>query len=124
MVAGIVNWVRHRYGEDPGLCVFRDAPDAPLGSRPPPIAGFIPDVLARTVPASFVTVGEAKWYRDLESQRSTRQLRAFLEYLSLQVQPELVLATPWSLAGRARAVAHRAARTTGTAHVPVVFLHF
>jgi hypothetical protein len=84
----------------------------------------VPDVLARTVPASFVTVGEAKWYHDLESQRCARQLRAFLEYLSLQAQPELVLATPWVLAGRARAIAHRAARATGTEHVPVVFLHF
>lgn len=124
MVQAIASWVGTRYGDDPGLCIFLDAADTPPGCKPPPISGYIPDVLARTVPASFVIIGEAKWYRDLETRRSQAQLRAYLNYLALQRDAQLVLATPWVLAGRARAIARQAARATGTEHVPVIFLHF
>jgi hypothetical protein len=112
-----------RYGNDPGLCIFRDAPDASPGNKPPSIGGYIPDVLVRTVPASFVMVGEAKWYRDLETRRSQFQLRAFLQYLALQPCPRLVLATPWGLAGRARAIVRQATRAVRAEHVAVAFLH-
>jgi hypothetical protein len=124
LVQRIIDWVMERHGADPGLCVFRDTADAPLGTKPRAISGYVPDVLARTVPASFVLVGEAKWYGDLDTRRSQAQLRAFLEYLALQPEPKLVLATPWGLAGTARLTVRHAAKAVRAGHVSVEFLHF
>jgi hypothetical protein len=74
-----------------------------FGSQlPPTIGDFTPDVLVTTVPATFRLIGEAKTRDDIETERSQRQLTAFLDHLSLHPPSSLWLAVPFDLAPRAR----------------------
>jgi hypothetical protein len=74
-----------------------------FGSQlPPTIGAFTPDVLVTNVPATFRLIGEAKTRDDLESDRSRRQLTAFLDHLALNPPSALWLAVPFDLAPRAR----------------------
>lgn len=74
-----------------------------FGSELPPMIGsFTPDVLATNVPATFRLIGEAKTRDDLESERSRRQLTAFLDHLALHPLSTLWLAVSFDLAPRAR----------------------
>jgi hypothetical protein len=72
--------------------------------RPPQLGGFTPDVFACDVPATFRIVGEAKTLGDLESERSIRQLGAFLAHLALYSESSLYIAVPWLAAPKARMI--------------------
>jgi hypothetical protein len=78
----------HRYGND----------------RPPQIGGFTPDLFASEVPETYHILGEAKTKEDLETDRSARQMAAFLEHLSLRPSSCLYLAVPWFCVPRAQAI--------------------
>jgi hypothetical protein len=77
--------------------------------RPPQIGGFTPDLFAAEIPETFHVLGEAKTKDDLESDRSARQVAAFLDHLSLRPSSCLYLAVPWFCVPRAQAIV-RAAR--------------
>lgn len=124
LVDRIVRWVVEHHGAHPGLCIFRDGPEADPGNKPFPVGGFVPDVVARTVPSSFLIIGEAKWYRDLETRRSRRQLHAYLEHLALQPDPRLVIAIPWPLAGTARSIVRNAKLAVRAERVESIILPF
>ena len=68
------------------------------GSRheglPERISGYIPDVFASDVPATFRIIGEAKTHRDMNTLRSQRQVKAFLDFLSLYPNSVFYLAIP------------------------------
>src|SRR5690242_6697896 len=94
LVSEIVTWIRCRHSDNRGLSVLVDSNAVPPERRPGQVFGFIPDVLARTVPSSFVIVGEAKSFSDFFLPHTTKQLTAFLEYLRLQTDPTMIVATP------------------------------
>jgi len=74
-----------------------------FGSELPPTIGiFTPDVFASDFPATFLLIGEAKTRDDLETERSRRQLTAFLDHLSLHPPSALWIAVPFDAAPRAR----------------------
>jgi hypothetical protein len=74
-----------------------------FGSELPPTIGcFTPDVFASDVPATFHLIGEAKTRDDIETERSRRQLTAFLDHLSLHPPSALLIAVPFNVAPRAR----------------------
>ena len=62
----------------------------------------MPDVLATDLPVTFRLIGEAKTADDLETDRSRRQIRAFLDHLGLYQGSVLYLAVPPNAAARAR----------------------
>lgn len=94
----LVRLLRHtvsqRYEAHAGLCVYWDDGDTPPGSRPPTIDGFVPDLLAVSVPPLFTVLGEAKSTKDLTTRRSHAQIRCFLRHLMYSPTPSLILAVP------------------------------
>ena len=66
------------------------------------IGGFRPDVYATG--ASMVIVGEAKPVQDLESLRSERQLRAFMEHVEAHPSRHLMLSVHWTTALAAKSI--------------------
>lgn len=123
LVTRIVTWIIDEHGNNGGLSILVDAGDVPPGRRPSRIGGYTPDVLARTVPSSFVILGEAKSFSNFFEPHTGKQLSAFLEYLRMQERPMLIVATPLAAAGAARSLVRRVQRSTCATHVPVVFLY-
>jgi hypothetical protein len=101
LVETLVATVRERHSTPQGIAVFADHREFGV-NRPPTLGGYTPDVFACDVPSTFRVVGEAKTKADLETDRSHRQLRAFLDHLSLYPNSTLYIAVPWVVAPRAR----------------------
>ncbi len=103
LVKALVHFVRERHQPPRGLVVFADHHD--FGSdRPPRIGRHMPDVFASDLPVSFRLIGEAKTGADLETDRTRRQIRAFLDHLSLYPGSSFYLAVPPLALARARFV--------------------
>ena len=122
LVLSILRWVDSRFGAHRGICVLADLPARDAGARPWRLGAFVPDVIARTCPASFTLVGEAKLSADLATPRSRLQLTAFVEYLTLMEQPLLVVATPPIVAASARTIIRRIQRELGAEKVETHFI--
>ena len=87
---------RHVYS----LLIYADLPS--FGSdRPQPVGGHIPDVFAVDAPETLRLIGEAKTPADLESERSCRQIKAFLVHLSRLQNGSFYLAVPRTYRARA-----------------------
>jgi hypothetical protein len=101
LVEALITTVESRHQSPRGLMVFAD--HHRFGAdRPMTIGGFTPDLFASDVPATFRVVGEAKTADDLESERSRRQVEAFLDHLCLYPDSTFYLAVPYFTAPRAR----------------------
>lgn len=100
----IVAYLRARFHNDAHLAVLHDLPAAPGNDKPPMIDSFRPDVFALDAPLTRVVIGEAKTALDLETAHSLGQFSSYLKYLCRQPQPLLVVAVPWQVKARARAV--------------------
>src|SRR2546429_189545 len=94
LVSLLLQCLSERHGRNLGLCVYCDTTAAQREDKPRPINGFVPDILALTVPASFTIIGEAKRHRDLDTPHSRSQLRAFFRHLRYSPDPLLMLAVP------------------------------
>jgi hypothetical protein len=101
LVEKLIDTIEQRHITARGIVVFADHHRYGR-DRPPQIGGFTPDVFASDVPVTFRVVGEAKTADDLQTDRSLRQIAAFLDHLSLYPQSTLYLAVPWFVAPRAR----------------------
>jgi hypothetical protein len=73
-------------------------------NRPFSIGGYTPDLFASDLPTTFEVVGEAKSASDLETERSGRQIRAFLDHLSLRPDSSFYLSVPPFTRSRAYAI--------------------
>ena len=103
LVERLVDAVRRDHNPPRGLLVLADHPD--FGAdRPPSIGGFLPDLFASDLPATFEIIGEAKTVPDLETDRSARQLRGFLDHLCLRPRPFFYLTVPPFWGQRARSL--------------------
>lgn len=78
-----------------------------LGNAPPVLNGHRPDVYAFGRHTSVI--GEAKPPNDLESDRSRRQLDAFVSYVAENPSHHLVLAVHWETSVTAKAILRRLA---------------
>ena len=78
------------------------------GVAPRSIGGYRPDVYAfnRTI----TVVGEAKPPEDLETERSRRQLEAFVHFVEADLFRHLVLSVHWTSAVTARMLMQEAAQ--------------
>ncbi len=72
-------------------------------NRPLSISGFMPDLFASDLPATFEVLGEAKTPLDLETQRSARQISAFLDHLAVRPGSSFYLSVPAFSRARAEA---------------------
>ena len=117
----IVSYVSECFAHVPAFIVLSDRPGASV-ELPPRIGGFVPDVFAADVPTTFTVVGEAKTEEDLTTERSCRQVTAFLRFLASSPNGLFILAVPWRASAAARALL--ASGTSGLARgaVEVVLL--
>ena len=74
--------VRRRHCALYSLTVLVDLPAA-RQNRPTQIGGFVPDVFAIDAPETCRIIGEAKTPLDCETERSRKQIEAFLRHLAL-----------------------------------------
>ncbi len=112
LVEKLIHEVRQRHSDGADIAIFADHHSFGR-NRPARIGGFFPDLFASDVPETFRVVGEAKTESDLKTDRSERQLAAFLDHLALYPKSAFYIAVPWLLAPRARGLI-RALR--GNAH--------
>lgn len=103
LVERLVAAVEQRHQTTRGIVVFAD--HHRFGSNQPPmIGGYKPDVFAQDLPETFRVIGEAKTPDDFRTERSLRQIEAFLNHLALYPNGTFYLAVPWFLKGRAHCV--------------------
>jgi hypothetical protein len=107
LVQLLITCITSRHRANLGLCVYADTPEARPGDKPRPINGFVPDVLAVTVPRTFTIIGEAKTFTDLTTARSRSQIQAFLQFLRYSREASMMLAVPPA----AHALAHNLLET-------------
>ncbi len=103
LVERLIVEVKLRHQPPRGLLLLADHPSFGT-NRPPSIGGFLPDLFASDLPATFEVLGEAKTFPDLETDRSARQIGAFLDHLAVRPGSVLYLAVPPFTASRARAM--------------------
>ncbi len=105
LVERLVAVVETRHQTKQGIMIFADHHKF-RENQPPMIGGFKPDVFAQDVPATFRVIGEAKTAKDCRDERSSRQIRAFLDHLSLYPNSCFYLAIPWFIKGKANYIIH------------------
>jgi hypothetical protein len=108
--------------EHAGLGIVNDLPSPLHAEKPNRIDGFVPDVYAFDAPLTTIVIGEAKTQDDLETERSRKQMTAFLAFLGLQKTGIFILAVPWHLKRRAAAIIDALQAETGAAAVKTVML--
>lgn len=122
LVREIVGWIKSRHGANRGLSLVYDSLEAPIGRRPWPVGGFVPDVMAQTFPTSFFLIGEAKSSADLSTPHTRHQLEAFIRHLAIYNQSQLVVATPLLVVGSAKSLLKQIRIKCDATHVDLVFL--
>lgn len=101
LVARLITIIRGRHNAVTGTFMLADHHS--FGNdRPPRIGGFTPDIFVSDLPDTFRVLGEAKTPGDLESDRSLRQIAAFLDHLALRQRSTFYLAVPWLFIPRAQ----------------------
>ena len=99
LVERLIAAVESRHADIKGVVIFADHHRFGV-NQPPTIGGYKPDVFAQDLWATFRVIGEAKTDNDLKSERSSRQICAFLDHLALYPNSSLYIAVPWILKAR------------------------
>jgi len=113
LVQAVIAFARGELGAVADIAVRDDSVRPLRGERPPRIGGYVPDVLATTVPTTATLIGEAKTRSDLETERSARQISAFLRYLADTPNGIFVLAVPLAAMATARRIVQQGQSTLG-----------
>lgn len=100
LVERLITLVQSRHSTKQGIMIFADHHSF-VGNLPPMIGGFKPDLFAQDLPCTFRVVGEAKTADDFQNERTVRQIRAFLDHLSLYENTSFYLVVPWLTAPQA-----------------------
>jgi hypothetical protein len=119
LVGAIISWIRAEYARHPYLCIFCDSPLTETFERPYEIGGCCPDVLAEDTPPTVTIIGEAKTHVDLFSDRSWRQILAYLYHLKMCSNGVLVLCVAKSIETIAQRILQRAAKILGSRSVTI-----
>jgi hypothetical protein len=121
--SALVQTIIRYIGKEHSHCgVLHDLPSAIGSEKPSRIGGFVPDVYAFDAPLTTIIIGEAKTRNDLETERSRKQISAFLSFLGLQATGIFILAVPWHLKRSAAAFVESIRAETGTTSVKTVML--
>ena len=103
LVGVIKKWIEINFDNE-NICLFMDSGINLSAQRPKLIKGHVPDVYAESLYGEKrKIVGEAKTARDLDSKRSEKQLKAFLENCAIE-KACFVLAVPWDMTRYAKSL--------------------
>lgn len=94
LVRMLVDFAENEFGNLNNIALYIDSFGVGRDGSPQRIGGYVPDVLARDIPSTKTMVGEAKTQRDLETEHSREQIRAFVEYLVHTPNGIFVLCVP------------------------------
>ncbi len=122
LVEHMAEWVADELLGGDAAAVLLDLPSKGPSGRPPAINGHIPDLYVDEKTSSLLVVGEAKTARDLESERSEKQISAFLEYCALHTNVLVVGAVPWDRSRLAQSLLRMLKRRLGERSVETTVL--
>jgi hypothetical protein len=121
MVRQIVREVAARHGDLYSLVILADLTDYGR-NKPMRVGGYVPDVFAIDAPETCRIIGEAKTPGDFETERSQRQVSAFLSHLATAPRAYFYLAVPWVYASRAGALLNDLINASGAQAVTTSIL--
>ena len=104
LVAMLRSYIADRFCEGQGHRVITDSTSSDSRTRPPSIAGYVPDAYVLLNELGRVVIGEAKSLRDLENSHTGAQVTAFLRRCGIAEGSALILAVPWPVERLARAL--------------------
>ncbi|MHB1101829.1 MAG: hypothetical protein ACYC0C_03400 [Devosia sp.] len=110
----MIEHIRRHHVPERGLLVLADHHSCGR-NLPYRVGGFLPDVFASDLPATFEILGEAKTLPDLLTTRSHRQITAFLDHLAVRPGSTFYLYVPPFTKTHARSIVNgllRPAHTT------------
>jgi hypothetical protein len=122
LVKAILDYIAREHCQISYLALLHDLPGAIRGEKPPRIGGYLPDVYAVDAPCTITIIGEAKTVKDLETDHSRRQIRAFTEFLVHKERGILVVSVPWHAGPRARGIVGHVCRSLDTSAMNFVYL--
>ncbi|HEV7511425.1 MAG TPA: hypothetical protein VGO27_06980 [Candidatus Acidoferrum sp.] len=122
LVSVILRWIHNKHMLTPGFLLYCDSPTALNTEKPPNVDGFYADVYGVTSPPLITVLGEAKTIPDIDSERSFRQICAFLSFLSVRPDPTFVFAIPWQAKATAKNLVRLASKKVTAAGVATVYL--
>lgn len=122
LVRLILAFIEKEFAGVEALTLFDDTAEPIRRERPPRINGHVPDVYAVDVPPTMAIIGEAKTQRDLETDRSRKQIGCFLDHLVAQRNGVFVLAVPLEAAMTARGLVGALLRERPSASTRFVLL--
>ena len=93
LVKHLEHYIRKTHEPPGGFVLYSDIGGG-VENSPQMVNGYIPDIIASDVPSTFQVIGEARTPRDLNSNRSRKQILAFLDFLSLYPKSYFYLAIP------------------------------
>jgi hypothetical protein len=103
LVEGLIERIQMQFATVPRFTIFADHRNYGRAT-PQAIGAFRPDVYAFDLPTTVRVLGEAKTHDDILTERSQRQLSAFLDHLSLYPASFFFLAVPHYSLTRAQRV--------------------
>jgi hypothetical protein len=122
LVQIIIKYIGREHAQIAALGMVNDLSSPLHAEKPNRIGGFVPDVYAFDAPLTTVIIGEAKTQDDLETERSRKQITAFLTHLCHQQAGIFILAVPWQAKRRALAIVESLRAETGATSVKAVTL--
>lgn len=122
LVQIIISYIGREHAQIAALGIVNDLSSPLHAEKPCRIDGFVPDVYAFDAPLTTVIIGEAKTQDDLETDRSRKQMTAFLSFLCHQQCGIFILAVPWQAKRRAHAIVEALRAEIGAVSVKVITL--
>jgi hypothetical protein len=121
IVRRLCSEIKATYSDRYAFALLADLPEFGR-NKPYTIGGYIPDVFGIDVPETVRVIGEAKTPADFESDRSQRQIAAFLKHLSVFPSSEFFLGLPLPYVIRGRSLLNSIAQSVGATHVQMKVL--
>lgn len=122
LVQIIIDYIMREHAEVTALGIVDDLSSVIGAEKPNRIDGFVPDVYAFDAPRTTTIIGEAKTKEDLETERSKKQIAAFLSHLHYQDTGIFIMAVPWQVKRRAQTIVSILQKAAGAASVRTVTL--
>ena len=122
LVVMLHSYIADRYCDGETARVFTDSISSESPTRPPSIAGYVPDAYVALNELGRVVIGEAKSLTDLENSHTEAQVAEFLRRCGMTEGSAFILAVPWPVERLARALLTSLQASVGMSHVKAVVL--
>ena len=116
------SYIANRFCQGQAARVFTDTMGSEPGTRPPSIAGYVPDAYVSLNELGRIVIGEAKSLKDLENSHTEAQVTAFLRRCGMAEGSAFILAVPWPVERLARALLTSLQAKEGLSGVDTVVL--